>query len=159
MAEDLNIISGEKAEMYQHLLPQIKALLSGETDLIANLSNTIAALREQFGFFWVGFYVVKQNELVLGPFQGPVACTRIQLGKGVCGTAWKQAETIVVPDVELFPGHITCSSASRSEIVIPVIKNENVVAVLDVDSAELNSFDSTDAYYLEELCQWLAVYF
>lgn len=159
MAEDLNIISGEKAEMYQHLFPQIKALLTGETDLIANLSNAAAALREQFGFFWVGFYIVKGNELVLGPFQGPVACTRIQMGKGVCGTSWKQAETIVVPNVDEFPGHIACSSASKSEIVIPIFKDGNVVAVLDVDSSELNSFDATDAFYLEELCQWLAVYF
>lgn len=159
MAEDLNIISGEKAEMYQHLFPQIKALLTGETDLIANLSNAAAALREQFGFFWVGFYIVKGNELVLGPFQGPVACTRIQMGKGVCGTSWKQAETIVVPNVDEFPGHIACSSASKSEIVIPIFKDGNVVAVLDVDSSDLNSFDATDAFYLEELCQWLAVYF
>ena len=159
MAEDLQIVSGDKAVKYQHLLPQIKALITGETDLVANLANVAAALKEQFGFFWVGFYIVKNNELILGPFQGPVACTRIQLGKGVCGTAWKDEKTILVPDVDAFPGHIACSSLSKSEIVIPVKKNNAVVAVLDVDSELLASFDETDAHYLEELCQWLAVYF
>ena len=159
MAEDLQIVSGDKAVKYQHLLPQIKALITGETDLVANLANVAAALKEQFGFFWVGFYIVKNNELILGPFQGPVACTRIQLGKGVCGTAWKDEKTIIVPDVDAFPGHIACSSLSKSEIVIPVKKNNAVVAVLDVDSELLASFDETDAHYLEELCQWLAVYF
>lgn len=159
MAEDLQIVSGDKAVKYQHLLPQIKALITGETDLVANLANVAAALKEQFGFFWVGFYMVKNNELILGPFQGPVACTRIQLGKGVCGTAWKDEKTILVPDVDAFPGHIACSSLSKSEIVIPVKKNNAVVAVLDVDSELLASFDETDAHYLEELCQWLAVYF
>ena len=152
MAEDLNIItSTDKAEQYQSLLPQIAALLYGEPDLVANMANVCAALKEQFKWLWVGFYVVKDNELVLGPFQGPVACTRIALGKGVCGAAWKQAETLVVPDVEAFPGHIACSSASRSEIVVPVFNGGNVVAVLDADSEALAEFNDTDAKYLQEL--------
>src|SRR5258706_6711772 len=123
MAEDLQIITGNKAEQYQSLIPQIKGLLDGEPDLIANLANTVAALKEQFGWLWVGFYLVKNDELVLAPFQGPVACTRIKKGKGVCGSSWAKAETLIVPDVEKFPGHIACSSSSRSEIVIPVIRN------------------------------------
>jgi len=151
MAEDLHIVSGDKTEQYHSLLPQIKGLLDGEPDLVANLANVAAALKEQFGWFWVGFYLVKQNELVLGPFQGPVACTRIQHGRGVCGSSWAQAKTLIVPDVEKFPGHIACSSLSRSEIVIPIIRNNEVVGVLDVDSEHLDHFDATDAKYLEEI--------
>lgn len=156
MAEDLTIISGSKAEIYQSLIPQIKGLLEGEPDLVANLANVCAALKEQFGWLWVGFYLVKsfdsaQEELVLGPFQGPVACTRIKKGRGVCGTAWQKAETLIVPDVEKFPGHIACSSLSKSEIVMPLIKNGEVIGVLDVDATELNQFDETDKKYLEEI--------
>lgn len=151
MAEDLNIISGSKTEQYQSLIPQIKGLLEGEPDVIANLANVAAALKEQFGWLWTGFYLVKGEELVLGPFQGPVACTRIRYGRGVCGTSWQEARTLVVPDVEKFPGHIACSSLSRSEIVVPVIRNGVVVAVLDVDSEHLEHFDQTDARYLEEI--------
>ena len=151
MAEDLNIIVGSKTEQYESLLPQIQGLLDGETDFVANLANVAAALKEQFNWLWVGFYLVKNNELVLGPFQGPVACTRIKKGRGVCGTSWEKAETLIVPDVEKFPGHIACSSASRSEIVIPMMKNGNVVAVLDVDSISLDEFDTTDQEYLEKI--------
>ena len=151
MAEDLEIITGNKAEQYQSLIPQIKGLLEGETDLVANMANVVAALKEQFGWFWVGFYVVKQNELVLAPFQGPVACTRIKKGRGVCGTSWAEAKTLIVPDVEKFPGHIACSSLSKSEIVVPVIRNNEVVAVLDVDASEYDQFDTTDQQYLEEI--------
>jgi GAF domain-containing protein len=151
MPEDLSITKGTKEEQYQTLIPQIKALLEGEEDLIANLANTVGALKEQFGFFWVGFYLVKKDELVLAPFQGPVACTRIRKGRGVCGTSWTEAKTLIVPDVEKFPGHIACSSLSRSEIVVPVIRNAEVVAVLDVDSDKLNDFDETDKKYLEEI--------
>lgn len=151
MAEDLNIAKGSKIEQYSSLIPQISALLSGESDPIANMANVCAALKEQFNFFWVGFYMVKYNELVLGPFQGPVACTRIQKGKGVCGSSWDQSRTLIVPDVDAFPGHIACSSASRSEIVIPIIRMGSVIGVLDVDSAELNSFDETDALYLSQI--------
>jgi len=152
MAEDLNITtSSDKTEQYQSLVPQIEALLYGEPDLIANLANICAALKEQFKWFWVGFYLVKDEELVLGPFQGPVACTRIALGKGVCGAAWEQAKTLIVPDVDEFPGHIACSSLSKSEIVIPVFANDKVVAVLDVDSEALDQFDEADAHYLEEI--------
>lgn len=152
MAEDLSIsTSADKAEQYKSLLPQIEALISGENDLIANLANICAALKEQFGWFWVGFYLVKEDVLVLGPFQGPVACTRIGLGKGVCGAAWQQRKTLVVPDVEAFPGHIACSSLSKSEIVVPVFKNGEVVAVLDADSGEPDQFNQTDAQYLEQL--------
>ena len=149
MAEDLTIISGAKEDQYQSLIPQIKALLEGEIDLVANLATVAAALKEQFMNLWVGFYLVKNNELVLGPFQGPVACTRIQKGRGVCGTSWAKAETLIVPDVEKFPGHIACSSLSRSEIVVPVIKSNEVVGVLDVDSEMLSHFDETDRKYLE----------
>lgn len=155
MAEDLTIITGTKQEQYESLLPQVKGLLEGETDLVANLANTAAALKEQFGWFWVGFYLVKENELVLGPFQGPVACTRIKKGKGVCGSSWAQAKTLIVPDVEKFPGHIACSSLSRSEIVVPVIRNAEVIAVLDVDSVETDQFDSTDQQYLEQIIQMI----
>lgn len=151
MAEDLSIATGTKEEQYQSLLPQVKGLLEGETDQVANLANISAALKEQFGWLWVGFYLVKENELVLGPFQGPVACTRIKKGRGVCGAAWQQAQTLIVPDVEKFPGHIACSSLSRSEIVIPLFKNNEVVGVLDVDSADLATFDTTDQQYLEEI--------
>jgi GAF domain-containing protein len=156
MAEDLTIIqSTNKQEQYNSLIPQIEALLEGEIDLIANQANTIAALKEQFKWFWVGFYTVKNGELVLGPFQGPVACTRIAKGKGVCGTAWEQGKTLVVPDVDAFPGHIACSSLSRSEIVVPIYQNNEMVAVLDVDSEELGQFDQTDAQYLEQIVKLL----
>jgi GAF domain-containing protein len=155
MAEDLNISKGTKAEQYESVLPQIRALIQYESDLTANLGNIAAALREQFSWWWVGFYLVKNDELVLGPFQGPVACTRIRKGKGVCGASWEQAATIVVPDVEAFPGHIACSSLSRSEIVVPVIRNGAVVAVLDVDSEHLEHFDETDRRYLEEMVAWI----
>jgi GAF domain-containing protein len=151
MAEDLSIINGSKTEQYESLLPQIKGLLEGEPDLIANLANIAAALKEQFGWFWVGFYLVKENQLVLGPFQGPVACTRIQKGRGVCGSSWKEAKTVIVPDVEKFPGHIACSSLSKSEIVAPLFHNNEVVGVLDIDSDELNQFDQTDQHYLEQI--------
>lgn len=151
MAEDLSIHTGTKEEQYQSLIPQIKGLLEGEPDLVANLANTVAALKEQFGWLWVGFYLVRQDELVLAPFQGPVACTRIRKGRGVCGTSWAQAKTLIVPDVEKFPGHIACSSLSRSEIVVPVIRNGEVTGVLDVDSAELDQFDETDQRFLEEI--------
>ncbi len=159
MAEDLSIITGSKQDQYESLLPQLKGLLEGENDLVANLANTVAALKEQFGWLWVGFYLVKKSpdhshdELVLAPFQGPVACTRIRKGKGVCGSSWAEAKTLIVPDVEKFPGHIACSSLSRSEIVVPVIRNGKVVAVLDVDSKELNEFDTTDQYYLEQIVE------
>ena len=155
MAEDLSIAKGTKEEQYKTLLPQINALITGEPDLIANLANICGALKEQFNWLWVGFYLVKQNELVLAPFQGPVACTRIQKSRGVCGTAWQQAQTLVVPDVEKFPGHISCSSLSKSEIVIPIIRKEEVVGVLDVDSELLNNFDEIDKKYLEELVGWI----
>lgn len=148
MAEDLSIVKGTKEEQYSNLLPQIESLLYGESDLVANLANVAAALKEQFGFFWVGFYLVKNDELVLGPFQGPVACTRIKKGRGVCGTSWDLGKTIVVADVEKFPGHIACSSLSRSEIVIPMKKSGEVVGVLDVDSELLNQFDAIDELYL-----------
>ncbi|MEY3576977.1 MAG: hypothetical protein RL394_560 [Bacteroidota bacterium] len=151
MAEDLHINSGSKEEQYLSLIPQIKGLIDGEPDLVANLANIAAALKEQFGFFWVGFYLVKDDELVLGPFQGPVACTRIRKGRGVCGTSWSQAKTIIVPDVEKFPGHIACSSISKSEIVVPLFKNNTVWGVLDVDSDQYNSFDEKDAQFLEEI--------
>lgn len=151
MAEDLLITKGTKEEQYESLLPQIEGLLEGETDLIANLGNVVAALKEQFNWLWVGFYLIKNDELVLGPFQGPVACTRIKKGKGVCGTSWARAETLIVPDVEKFPGHIACSSLSRSEIVIPMIKNDKVVGVLDADSIQLNQYDNIDQKYLQQI--------
>ena len=156
MAEDLTITwSTDKKQQYQSLIPQIEALLYGETDLIANQANICAALKEQFKWFWVGFYMVKGNELVLAPFQGPVACTRIAKGKGVCGAAWEQAKTLIVPDVDAFPGHIACSSLSRSEIVVPVYYKGEVIGALDVDSEELDQFDETDAQYLEQIVQLL----
>jgi L-methionine (R)-S-oxide reductase len=151
MAEDLTIITGTKKEQYEVLLPQIKALLDGEPDLIANLANTVAALKEQFNWLWIGFYLVKKDELVLGPFQGPVACTRIRKSRGVCGASWAEAKTLIVPDVEKFPGHIACSSLSKSEIVVPVLRNNEVVAVLDADSEAYDSFDETDQLYLEQI--------
>jgi GAF domain-containing protein len=157
MAEDLLIIQGTKEEQYEQLIPQIKGLLTGEPDLVANLANISAALKEQFSWLWVGFYWVKHDELVLGPFQGPVACTRIRKGKGVCGTSWAEAKTLIVPDVEQFPGHIACSSLSKSEIVVPVIRNGKVLGVLDVDSVDLNTFDETDKKYLEEIISLLEI--
>lgn len=151
MAEDLLVLKGTKRDQYESLIPQIKALIEGETDLVANLANVVAALKEQFDWFWVGFYLVKENELVLGPFQGPVACTRIRYSKGVCGSSWEQMQTLIVPDVEQFPGHIACSSLSKSEIVVPIIRDGKVIGVLDVDSAELDEFDLTDQEYLEAI--------
>jgi len=151
MAEDLSIINGTKKEQYLSIISQIQGLLHGETDLIANLANTVAALKEQFGWLWVGFYLVKENELVLGPFQGPVACTRIRKGRGVCGSSWESAKTLIVPDVEKFPGHIACSSLSKSEIVVPLIYKNVVAGVLDVDSENYNQFDVIDQMYLEEI--------
>ena len=153
MAESLIINTGSKQDKYEVLLPQLKALITGESDSIANLANITAALKQTFDFFWVGFYLVKEDMLALGPFQGPIACTRIQYGKGVCGTAWQERQTQVVPDVEQFPGHIACSSDSKSEIVVPILKGEKVIAVLDIDSNTLNTFDEVDAFYLEKACK------
>ncbi len=144
-----------KEERYKQLLPQAQSLLSGETDLMANMANISALLHRTFGFWWTGFYRVCGDELVLGPFQGPLACTRISFGKGVCGSAWQREETIVVPDVEKFPGHIACSSESRSEIVVPVRKDGKIIAVLDIDSEKLGTFDDVDRKYLEEICQMI----
>lgn len=149
--ESLLIPEGTKQERYEALLPQVRAVMSGETDDIANMANMAAMLHEAFHFWWTGFYRVAGNELVLGPFQGPLACTRIRKGRGVCGTAWATAETQVVPDVDLFPGHIACSSASRSEIVVPVFRAGEIIAVLDIDSEQLATFDATDRHYLEQL--------
>jgi len=151
MAEDLYVTAGSKEDQYNNLIPQLVGLLHGEDDLVANMSNVAAALKQQFGFFWVGFYLVKSNELVLGPFQGPVACTRIQRGRGVCGSAWGKGITLIVPDVSKFPGHIACSSLSKSEIVIPIKQKGNIVGVLDVDSDSLNAFDQIDKLYLEKI--------
>lgn len=158
MAEELVIAQSSREEKYRVLLPQAKALCTGEPNLVANLANIASALKMTFDFFWVGFYLVENDKLVLGPFQGPIACTRIAFGKGVCGTAWKQDETLVVPDVDAFPGHIACSGDSKSEVVIPVRKDGRVVAVLDVDSSLLNDFDQTDAVNLNELCEWLGTH-
>lgn len=156
MSEDLNInIAQSKSARYEEIIPQIKALIEGENDQIANLANVCAALKEAFNFFWIGFYIVKNDQLVLGPFQGPVACTRINLGSGVCGKAWEQKEMIIVDDVDAFPGHIACSSASRSEIVIPIIKNDSVVMVLDVDSDKLADFNEEDGHYLSQIIDLL----
>jgi len=157
MAEDLLISKGTKQEQYETLIPQIQGLLEGEMDLVANLANVTAALKEQFGWLWVGFYLVKNEQLVLGPFQGPVACTRISKGRGVCGTSWKEARTLIVPDVEKFPGHIACSSLSKSEIVVPVISEGQVFGVLDVDSEDLDMFDETDQHYLEMIIGLLRI--
>ena len=151
MSEDLLISKGTKTEQYTTLIPQIGALIDGEPDLVANMANIAAALKEQFDWFWVGFYLVKGDELVLGPFQGPVACTRIRKGRGVCGSSWEKAQTLIVPDVEKFPGHIACSSLSRSEIVVPLLHNSIVWGVLDVDSELLDHFDETDQVYLEKI--------
>jgi len=152
MAEDLTINRTERKEaQYQSLIPQIEGLLFGETDFVANMANVAAALKEQFNWFWVGFYLVKGDELVLGPFQGPVACTRIKKGKGVCGSSWLQMQTLIVPNVDEFPGHIACASASKSEIVVPLISNNEVIGVLDVDSEFLNHFDTADQVYLEQV--------
>lgn len=152
MAEELIIAtSADKQERYATLIPQIESLVAGETDVVANLSNIAAALKQTMNFFWVGFYLVKENQLVLGPFQGPIACTRIGFGKGVCGTSWKEKKTILVPDVDAFPGHIACSSASKSEIVLPAFKQGEVALVLDVDSDKLNDFDKTDEHELEKV--------
>ena len=153
MSEDLIIVGGDKQSQYENLLPQIKGLLEGETDLVANLANVAAAIHQQFEHLWVGFYLVKGGELVLGPFQGPIACTRIKKGKGVCGTAWEKAATLIVPDVEQFPGHIACSSLSKSEIVVPLFHAGTVMGVLDVDSIELGAFDETDSHYLTAILE------
>lgn len=164
MAEELKIKGGSKEEKYQELLPQIRAVVEGETDMIANMANVASMLHETFGFWWTGFYRVETLSapmgqrgavLILGPFQGPLACTRIRKGKGVCGTAWERGETVIVPDVDAFPGHIACSSLSRSEIVVPVWQDGEVVAVLDIDSKELGTFDEVDRNYLEEVVKML----
>ena len=155
MSEQLIIQGGTKQERYEGLLPQVASVVEGETDMIANMANVAAMLHETFGFWWTGFYRVVGDELVLGPFQGPMACTRIKKGRGVCGTAWAKEATQVVPDVDLFPGHIACSSASRSEIVVPVFREGEVIAVLDIDSDRLSTFDETDRLYLEQIAQIL----
>lgn len=155
MAENLYIAEGGKEERYAALLPQIESLISNETDETANMANVAAVISETFGFLWTGFYRVVGDELVLGPFQGPLACTRIKKGRGVCGTAWKEERVLVVPDVEQFPGHIACSSLSRSEIVVPLIKDSKIVGVLDIDSEQLNTFDETDALYLTRIARLL----
>lgn len=156
MAEDLIINrNSDKQAQYQSLIPQIKALIDTETDLVANLANIAAALKEQFQWFWVGFYLVKGDELVLGPFQGPVACTRIKKGRGVCGASWQQNKTLIVPDVEAFPGHIACASASKSEIVLPLYRKNEIIGVLDVDSEYLAHFDDVDGIYLEQIINFL----
>ena len=161
MAETLHLIHGSREEKYKTLVPQLRALIADETDLVANCGNVVAALRQTFGFFWIGFYFVnnKDNCLVLGPFQGDIACTRIGFGKGVCGTAWEKAETILVPDVEQFEGHIACSSASKSEIVVPIIFDGIVRSVLDIDSDQLNDFTQIDKQYLEVIAKDLAYLF
>ena len=140
-----------KEQKYQEVYKQIESVVDGEPDQIANMANTAALLHEAFGFWWTGFYIVKDGVLVLGPFQGPVACTRIGFGKGVCGTSWERKETIVVPDVHQFPGHIACSSLSNSEIVVPMFHGDDVYAVLDIDSKEFSTFDSTDQFWLEKI--------
>lgn len=155
MSEELNISEGSKTEKYATLLPQIQSVVSGEPDMIANMANIASMLHETFHFWWTGFYRVIDGVLVLGPFQGPLACTRIKRGKGVCGTAWAEQQTVIVPDVDAFPGHIACSSLSRSEIVVPVKRAGEVIAVLDIDSKDLNTFDATDQKYLEQIAQIL----
>lgn len=165
MAEQLILNAQDKKGQYEEVLPQIQSIIEDETDLIANLANISAILKEAFNFFWVGFYITRKDNLsaeevlVLGPFQGPLACTRIRKGRGVCGTSWDRKQTLIVPDVNLFPGHIACSSLSRSEIVVPIIKDNTVTAILDIDSKELNSFDQTDQYYLELLARSISNYF
>jgi GAF domain-containing protein len=157
MAESLIILGNSKEELYQNLFPQIKAIIEDENDIIANMANISACLYETFRFWWVGFYrVVSDDELVLGPFQGPVACTRIRKGRGVCGTSWQKEETVIVPDVDKFPGHIACSSASRSEIVVPVFHDDTVTAVLDIDSDLLDAFDDCDKLWLERIVSLLS---
>ncbi|RYG52963.1 MAG: GAF domain-containing protein [Chitinophagaceae bacterium] len=156
MSEDLDIINGTKEEKYESLFPQIEAVVKGEPDVIANMGNIAAALKEQFNWLWIGFYRVVEDELVVGPFQGPVACTRIRKGKGVCGMSWQDAEPLVVGDVLEFKGHISCSSLSRSEIVVPIIKNGEVMAVLDADSEFVDHFDETDRVWLEKITLLLA---
>jgi len=158
MAEDLHVLGNTREEIYASLLPQIKALIGDEKDEIANLANVSAALKQTFGFFWVGFYIVRNDELVLGPFQGSIACTRIALGRGVCGQSWQQNKTILVEDVDNFPGHIACSSLSKSEVVVPIFVNNQVWGVLDVDSDKLADFNQTDVQYLEEICQWISTF-
>lgn len=148
-------MSMTKEEKYQEIIPQIQSLIAGETDLIANMANIAAVLHEAFRFWWTGFYLVKGKELVLGPFQGPIACTRIPYNKGVCGTAWAKDETVIVPNVHEFPGHIACSSASKSEIVVPIRQNGEIIAVLDIDSAEYNTFDAIDKKYLEQIFAYI----
>ena len=157
MSEELNISEGSKKEKYATLIPQIQSVVSGEPDMIANMANIASMLHETFHFWWTGFYRVVDGMLVLGPFQGPLACTRIRKGKGVCGTAWAEAQTVIVPDVDAFPGHIACSSLSRSEIVVPVKRDGKVIAVLDIDSKELNTFDATDQEYLEQIVEILTL--
>jgi len=159
MTQELKISHANKEEKYSLLLKQIDALTFGEVNLIANLANVSAALRQTFSFFWVGFYIVEGNELILGPFQGDIACTRIQKGRGVCGTSLQESKSIIVPNVDEFPGHIACSSLSKSEIVIPILKYNKVVAILDIDSDILNDFDETDQKYLEKLCVQLSALF
>lgn len=156
MAEDLVIRQGTKAEQYETLLPQIEALITGEPDFTANLANVAAALKQQFQWLWVGFYLIKEDMLVVGPFQGPVACTRIAKGRGVCGACWEQESPVIVPDVNRFPGHIACSSLSRSEIVIPVFRGDKMIALLDADSEKQNSFDETDLHYLQAIIETLS---
>jgi GAF domain-containing protein len=153
--ESIVVTATSREARYQELLPQIKGLLQGEADLIANMANMVAALKQGLGFFWIGFYLVKNNELVLGPFQGPVACTRIQKGKGVCGHAWQTAQTVLVPDVEAFPGHIACSALSKSEVVLPIFRDNEVVGVLDIDADTLNDFTEVDVQYLTQILQLL----
>lgn len=157
MSENLIIQGNSKKELYENLLPQLKSLVECENDIIANMANVSACLKDTFNFWWVGFYRVINDELVLGPFQGPLACTRIRKGKGVCGTAWQKAETVVVPDVDEFPGHIACSSLTKSEIVVPIFKGNDVVAVLDIDSERLANFDETDKSFLEELVTYFTL--
>ncbi len=158
MSEELQFdINGTKESRYASLLPQIESLVGGETDSVANMANVAAALKTAFGHLWVGFYIVRDEELVLGPFQGPIACTRIARGRGVCGTAWKEERTIIVPDVELFKGHIACSSLSRSEIVVPLFCGGKVVAVLDIDSDRTDAFDFTDSEWLEKIVALLEI--
>jgi L-methionine (R)-S-oxide reductase len=151
MSEDLQLVDGSKADQYRSLLPQIRALVAGETDRVANLANIAAALKQQFDWLWVGFYLVSDGQLIVGPFQGPIACTRISKGRGVCGKAWQEGRTLIVPDVEAFPGHIACSSLSRSEIVVPIYHQGEVVGVLDADSVGLNDFDEEDRLWLEQI--------
>ena len=159
MAESILIEGTTRSEKYESLLNQLKILIGEEQDLISILSNTTAAIKETFGFFWIGFYLVRGEVLKLGPFQGSLACLESAFGRGVCGTSWEKKEALVVSNVDEFPGHIACSSLSKSEIVVPIFKGNRVVGVLDIDSTSLCDFTETDAYYLKELCQWLSIYF